>query len=127
MTLKQAIATQHAPKPIGTYSQAIQVNNIVYFSGQIPKDPTTEQMITNDFVAETKQVFENIAAVASAAGGSLNQIVKLTIFLTDLANFKTVNETMAQYFQAPFPARSTVQVTALPANARIEIEAIMAL
>jgi reactive intermediate/imine deaminase len=126
MTMKKMIHTQHAPHPLGAYSQAIQVNNIVFISGQIPNIPKTNQMITNDFVAETKQVFDNIAAVAKAANGSLDHIIKLTIYLTDLNNFTQVNEIMMHYFQVPFPARSTVQVAALPANARIEIEALMA-
>jgi reactive intermediate/imine deaminase len=124
---KQMIHTEAAPKPSGTYSQAIRSGNTVYLSGQIPISPETKQIITDNFKLEAQQVFQNLSAVAKAAGGDLNQIVKLTIFLSDLNNFPIVNETMAEIFQEPYPARSTFQVAALPAGARIEIEAVMVL
>jgi reactive intermediate/imine deaminase len=120
----QVIHTNDAPQPIGTYSQAVKVGNTVYLSGQIPKNPKTEKM-AEGFAAELMQVLDNLNAVAVAAGGSLQQIVKLTLFMIDLNDFSKVNEIMVAYFQKPFPARSTVQVAALPANASIEIEAIM--
>jgi|SRR5579872_1342744 len=123
--MKQMIDTPLAPKPSGTYSQAIKSNNTIYISGQIAKSPDTDQMITESFGAEAKQVFNNLSAVAKAAGGNLNQIVKLTVFLTNLADFPIVNQIMAEIFTAPYPARSTFQVAALPAGARIEVEAVM--
>jgi reactive intermediate/imine deaminase len=123
--MKNAINTPLAPKPIGPYSQAIRSNNTVYLSGQIGKSPETDQMVMESFSAEAKQVFQNLSAVAKAAGGDLNQIVKLTIFLTDLSDFPIVNQTMTELFETPYPARSTFQVAALPAGARIEIEAVM--
>ncbi len=123
--MKQMIETPLAPKPLGTYSQAIRSQNTVYLSGQIAKSPTTDQMITENFSAEAKQVFDNLSAVAKAAGGDLNRIVKLTIFLMDLSDFPEVNQIMAELFEKPYPARSTFQVAALPAGARIEVEAVM--
>lgn len=123
--MKQIVATTSAPKPGGTYSQAIRSNNVVYLSGQIGISPETDQMITESFSAEARQVFENLSAVAKAAGGDLNKIVKLTVFLTDLADFPIVNQMMTELFNKPYPARSTFQVAALPAGARIEVEAVM--
>lgn len=123
--MKQVIDTPLAPQPSGTYSQAIRVNNTVYLSGQIAKSPETDQMITESFSAEARQVFDNLSAVAKAAGGDLNKIVKLTIFLMDLSDFPVVNQIMAELFEKPYPARSTFQVAALPASARIEVEAVM--
>lgn len=120
--LRKAIHSDQAPKAIGPYSQAIRVGDTVYMAGQIPLDPATMQMVEGDFEKEARRVFENIKAVISAAGGSFEQIVKVTIFLTDFANFAKVNEVMAEYCKAPFPARSTVAVAALPRNARVEVE-----
>ena len=121
------IDTPLAPAAIGPYSQAVRHGNLVFFSGQIPLDPASMTLVTGDIAAQTTQVLKNMAAVAEAAGGSFKDIVKLTIFLTDLADFATVNETLKGHFTAPYPARSTVQVAALPKGAAIEIEAIMAL
>jgi reactive intermediate/imine deaminase len=123
--MKQMIYTSKAPKTIGTYSQAIKTNQYIFLSGQIPKSSETDQMISNDFKAETKQVFLNLSEVCKASGGSLNNIVKLTIFLTDLSHFSIINEVMTELFEEPYPARSTIEVKALPAGARVEIEAIM--
>lgn len=121
------VDTPLAPAAIGPYSQAVRCGNLVYFSGQIPLVPASMTLVTGDIEAQATQVLENMKAVAIAAGGSLKDIVKLTIFLTDLSDFVTVNETMKRYFNTPYPARSTVQVAALPKGAAIEIEAIMAL
>jgi reactive intermediate/imine deaminase len=121
----QAIHTDQAPKAIGPYSQAVRAGNTVYLAGQIPLDPATMQMVAGDFPEEARRVFENNKAVIAAAGGSFAQVVKVTIFLTDFANFAKVNELMAEYFEQPYPARSTVAVAALPRNARVEIECIL--
>jgi len=118
----KAVHTDQAPKAIGPYSQAVRAGDTVYLAGQIPLDPATMQMVEGDFEKEAQRVFENIAAVIAAAGGSFSQVVKVTIFLTDFANFAKVNELMARYFKEPYPARSTVAVAALPRNARVEIE-----
>ena len=120
--LIKAIHTGEAPKAIGPYSQAVRAGDTVYLAGQIPLDPVTMQMVEGDFAREAERVFENIKAVIAAAGGDFSQVVKVTIFLTDFANFAKVNELMAKYFQGPYPARSTVAVAALPRNARVEIE-----
>ncbi len=125
--MKKVIFTNKAPAPIGTYSQAMRINHTVYISGQIPKDPVSGNMITGDFEKEVKQVFTNLSEVSKAAGGNLNNIVKLTIFITDLNLFSELNAVMGEYFVEPYPARSTVQVSRLPADARVEIEAIMIL
>ena len=125
--MKEKIHTRFAPDAIGTYSQAIKVGNTVYFSGQIPLDPATMTLVTGDIDAEARQVFTNLQEVARAAGGSFDQIVKLSIFLTDLTHFPIVNEVMTEFFNEPYPARSTVQISALPRGAQIEIEAIMVL
>lgn len=125
--MKEKIFTLSAPSAIGTYSQAIKAGSAVYCSGQIPLDPVTMNLITGDIAAETHQVFNNLREVAMAAGGSLNHMVKLTIFLTDLTHFPIVNEVMSDFFDEPYPARSTVQVSALPRGAQIEIEGIMVL
>ncbi|MDP1932626.1 MAG: RidA family protein [Gammaproteobacteria bacterium] len=127
MSHNNIIDTPLAPAAIGPYSQAVRVGNLVFFSGQIPLDPASMTIVSGDIEAQTVQVLDNMKAVAVAAGGNLKHIVKLTIFLTDLADFATVNETMKKYFDAPYPARSTVQVAALPKGAAIEVEAIMAL
>src|SRR3954462_2230340 len=118
----KAVHSEPAPKAIGPYSQAVRVGDTVYLAGQIPLDPVTMQMVEGDFDQEARRVFENIKAVIAASGGSFAQVVKVTIFLTDFANFAKVNEMMAQYFKEPYPARSTVAVAALPRNARVEIE-----
>lgn len=125
MLEKQVVYTKKAPAVIGPYSQAIKINNMVYLSGQIPFDPETNQLITNSVEAEIHQVFKNLRNVAEAAGGSLMNIVKLTIFLTDLTHFPLVNNIMMQYFSEPYPARSTLGVAALPKGVTIEIEGIM--
>lgn len=119
------IYTETAPQAIGAYSQAICHNNIVYLSGQIPLDPKTMQLCSNDIAPQIHQVIQNLSAVCEAAGGSLSHIVRLSIYLTDLAHFPLVNELMTQYFSKPYPARSTIGVAALPKNAQVEIDAIM--
>jgi len=121
------IQTDQSPSAIGTYSQAVNVDGVVYISGQIPLDPETMEIVDGDFRAKTVQVFENLKGIANAAGGSFKDIAKVTIFLTDLDNFATVNDVMATYFDAPYPARSTVEVSGLPKAVEIEIEAILAL
>lgn len=123
--MKEKIHTRFAPDAIGTYSQAIKAGNTVYFSGQIPLNPETMNLVTGDIAIQATQVFTNLQEVARAAGGSLDQMVKLTIFLTDLTHFPIVNEIMSGFFNEPYPARSTVQVSALPRDAQIEIEGIM--
>ena len=124
---RQTIHTNRAPAAIGTYSQAVRVGDTVYLSGQIPLDPATGQLVTNDIDAEIKRVFENLKAVAEAAGGSLAHVVKLTVFLTDLVHFAKVNEIMATYFSEPYPARAAVGVAQLPKGARVEMECILSL
>jgi len=124
---KKIISTAAAPVAIGPYSQAVQVGNFVFCSGQIPLDPVTMEIVSGGIEAQAVQVLENMRAVATAASAQLQDTVKLTIFLTDLADFGIVNETMKRYFSAPYPARSTVQVAALPKGAKIEIEATLAL
>jgi reactive intermediate/imine deaminase len=125
MSTKTIISTEKAPAAIGTYSQAVKVDNTVYFSGQIPLNPETMEMVTESFEAQAKQVFENLKAVAEEAGGSLNDFVKITVLLSDLKFFGQVNELMAEYFEAPYPARAAYAVKALPKDADIEIEAVM--
>ncbi len=124
---KQAIHSDNAPAAIGTYSQAIRSGDLVFLSGQIPLDPATMEFVDGNFEARTRQVFENLRAVAQAAGGELDQVVKLTIFLTDLANFATVNSVMEDFFDQPFPARAAVGVASLPKGADVEADAILAL
>lgn len=124
---KLAIHSDAAPAAIGTYSQAIQFGDIVFLSGQIPLLPETMEIIDGDFETRARQVFRNLAAVANAAGGDLNNVVKLTIFLTDLDNFATVNSVMEEFFEAPFPARAAVGVAALPKGVDVEADAILAL
>jgi reactive intermediate/imine deaminase len=121
-TTRKTIHTQAAPQAIGSYSQAVQVGDTVYLSGQIPLDPATMQLITGDIHAEIRRVFDNLAAVAQSAGGSLANAVKLTVYLTDMALFPAVSEVMTTYFSAPYPARVTVGVAQLPRGARVEIE-----
>ncbi len=122
---KVIISTDKAPAAIGTYSQAVKIGTTVYLSGQIPLVPATMQMVSENFAEQTQQVFENLTAVCQAAGGSLNDMVKVNIFLTDLSNFATVNEIMSKHFSAPYPARAAVQVSALPRGAQVEIDGVM--
>lgn len=124
---RQVIETLCAPRAIGTYSQAVMAGNILYLSGQIPLDPTTMELVQGGVTAEIHQVFRNLAALANAAGTSLNSVVKLNVYLTDLANFADVNKIMATYFSSPYPARAVVGVAALPRGAHIEADAILAL
>lgn len=124
---KTIIHTDDAPAAIGTYSQAVRVDNTVYVSGQIPLDPASMEVVGGGIEAEIRRVFDNLQAVAEAAGGSLASIVKLNIFLTDLANFPTVNEIMAQYFQQPYPARAAIGVAALPKGVGVEMDAVLVL
>ena len=122
---KEIIQTNNAPKAIGTYSQAVKVDHTIYLSGQIPLVPGTMTIIEGDITAQITQVFDNLKAVAEAAGGDLGDIVKLNVFLTDLSNFPIVNEIMGRYFQEPYPARAAIGVAALPKNAGVEMDAIM--
>ncbi len=124
---KEAIHSDAAPAAIGTYSQAIKTGNLLFMSGQIPLDPATMTVVDGNFETRARQVFDNLKAVAEAAGGDLNRIVKLTIFLTDLENFATVNAVMEDYFDQPFPARAAVGVAALPKGVDVEADAILAL
>lgn len=124
---KKPIHSDNAPAAIGTYSQAIQSGNLVFMSGQIPLDPATMEVVEGDFEARARQVFENLQAVAAAAGGSLDQVIKLTIYLTDLTNFASVNAVMGEYFSEPFPARAALGVASLPKGVDVEAEAILAL
>lgn len=124
---KIPIHSNHAPAAIGTYSQAIRTGNLVFLSGQIPLDPDTMDVVGGDFEARARRVFDNLKAVVEAAGGELNQVVKLTIFLTDLANFAAVNSVMEDYFDTPYPARAAVGVASLPKGVDVEADAILAL
>ena len=124
---KKAIHTDDAPAAIGTYSQAIEVNDLVFLSGQIPLDPATMEVVDGDFETRARQVFDNLSAVAAAAGGTLDDVVKLTVFLTDLGNFATVNTVMEDYFREPFPARAAVGVASLPKGVDVEADAILSL
>ena len=127
MRTRNSINTAGAPRAIGPYSQAVRAGDAVYLSGQIPLSPETQEFISGDIRKQTLQVLENLKAVAEAAGGSLAEIVKLNIYLTDMQDFSIVNELMAEYFKEPYPARATVQVAALPKGAPIEIDAVMIL
>ncbi len=122
---KKIIQTPNAPTAIGTYSQAVEVNNTVYLSGQIPLDPTTMTLIEGDIAKQIRRVFDNLQAVAHAANAELSDIVKINIYLTDLSHFATVNEIMAQYFQEPYPARAAIGVASLPKNAQVEMDAVI--
>lgn len=124
---RDVIKTAAAPQAIGPYSQAIKVGNTVYLSGQIPLVPDTGVLDTGDMRAQIRRVFENLSAVAQAAGGGLSDVVKLNVFLTDLGHFALVNELMAQYFREPYPARAAVGVAALPKGAAVEMDAVMVL
>lgn len=123
---REIIKTDKAPAAIGPYSQAVKVDNTVYLSGQIPLDPATMEIVEG-IEAQTRRVFDNLSAVAQAAGGSLNQITKLNIFLIDLNNFSLVNQMMSEYFQEPYPARAAIGVAALPKGSQVEMDAIMVL
>jgi len=125
--MKSIISTDKAPSAIGTYSQAVKVKNTVYLSGQIPLVAETMQVVEGDFAAQAHQVFKNLSAVCEAAGGEINDMVKVNIFLTDLENFATVNEVMSQYFNEPYPARAAIQVSRLPKDVDIEIDGVVEL
>ncbi len=125
--MKSVIHSGAAPEAIGPYSQAIKAGNTVYLSGQIPLDPQSMALVSEDFAEQTHRVFKNLQAVCDAAGGTINDMVKANIYLTDLGQFATVNEIMAQYFTTPYPARAAVQVAALPKGAQIEIDGVMEL
>ena len=127
MSNRAFIATQSAPQAIGPYSQGIKAGNTVWISGQIPLDPISMTLVEGDIAAQAEQVFTNLAAIAEAAGGTLNNAVKVNISLTDLSDFDAVNTVMASHFEAPYPARACVQVAALPKGADIEVEAILVL
>ncbi|WP_339800118.1 RidA family protein [uncultured Marinobacter sp.] len=127
MSNKSIIQTDDAPQAIGTYSQAVKAGDTVYLSGQIPLDPATMEVVAGDFAVQTRQVFQNLKAVCEAAGGDLQDIVKLNIYMTDLANFATVNEVMATCFQEPYPARAAIEVSALPKGVPVEMDAVMVL
>ena len=125
MSASQVIQTGNAPQAIGPYSQAVRSGSLVFLSGQVALDPETMRLVEGGIMEQTEQVFDNLAAVAAAAGLSLDNAVRMTIYLTDLGNFKTVNEIMARRLDAPYPARVTIGVAALPANAIVEIDAIL--
>jgi reactive intermediate/imine deaminase len=125
--MTRIIRTDHAPAAIGTYSQAVAVGSTVYVSGQIPLDPATGTLVTGGIDAEIRRAFDNLLAIAQAAGGTLDDVVKLTLYLTDLGHFPQVNQIMAEYFQEPYPARATVGVASLPRGARIEMDCILSL
>lgn len=124
---REIIRTDRAPQAIGTYSQAVKVGTSVYLSGQIPLEPESMKLVTGDVEAQIRQVFDNLRAVAQAAGGDLGDLVKLNVFLTDLNDFLLVNQVMAQYFSEPFPARAAIGVAALPKGARVEMDGVMEL
>ena len=119
------ISTPEAPAAIGTYSQAVRAGDTVYLSGQIPLDPKTMKIVDGDFEAQARRVFDNLRAVCRAAGGDFNRVVRVTVYLTDLANFAKVNEVMATYFREPFPARAAIGVASLPRGSLVEIDAVM--
>ncbi len=121
------IATPHAPKAIGTYSQAVKSGTTVYLSGQIPLDPATGELVPGDMEAQVRRAFENLKAVAVAAGGDLSRLVKVNVYLTDLANFALVNKVMAEYCPEPYPARAAVGVAALPRGAGVEVDGVLEL
>lgn len=125
MSNRSIVNTDQAPQAIGTYSQAVKVGNTVYLSGQIPLVPATMQVVEGDFEAQAVQVFENLKAVCVAAGGKMDDVVKVNLYLTDLADFSIVNEVMARYFTQPYPARAAVEVSALPRGVAFEAEAVM--
>ena len=122
---REPISTPRAPAAIGPYSQAVRAGGVVYLSGQIPLDPASGELVQADISTESRRVFDNLRAVCEAAGGTLDDVARVGIYLTDLADFAAVNAVMADYFQAPYPARSTIQVSALPRGARVEVDAIL--
>ena len=122
-----AIHTDQAPAAIGPYSQAVRAGNTVYLSGQIPLDPSTGELVAGDIQAQARRAFDNLRAVCEAAGGSLDQVARLGLYVIDLADFAAVNAVMAEYFDAPYPARSTIQVSALPKAAAFEVDAVLVL
>jgi len=124
---RQIIQTDKAPRAIGTYSQAVKCGNTVYCSGQIPLDPASMNLVEGDMNAQVRRVFDNLQAVAEAAGGSLADVAKLNVFLTDLSHFALVNEIMAEYFQEPYPARAAIGVASLPKGAQVEMDAVLEL
>lgn len=124
---KQIISTPNAPAAIGIYSQAVRVGNTIWVSGQIPLDPKTKELVEGDMEAQVRQVFANLKAVVTAAGASFDDVVKVTVFLTDLGNFALVNKIMAEHFREPYPARAAVGVASLPRGAQVEVECIVAL
>ena len=124
---RQIISTDRAPGAIGTYSQAVKTGDTVYISGQIPLDPKTMEVVDGDIEAMVRRVFDSLKAICEASGGGLSDIAKLTIYLTDLANFPVVNEVMSEYFQVPYPARAAVGVSALPKGVQVEMDAVMSL
>ena len=125
MLASQVVQTEDAPQAIGPYSQAVRSGPLIFLSGQVPLDPVTMRLVEGGIEEQTEQVFDNLAAVAAAAGSNLGQTLRMTIYLTDLGNFTIVNEIMARRLEEPYPARATIQVSALPANAMIEIDAIL--
>lgn len=125
MADKEIISSPRAPAAIGPYSQAVKTGNLVFMSGQIPLDPATMEVVSDEIEPQARRVMDNLAAVAAEAGGTLDDCVKLTIYMTDLSNFAVVNSVMQEYFQQPYPARATIEVSALPRNVKVEIEAIM--
>jgi len=125
MARREPVSTKDAPAAIGTYSQAIATGQLVFLSGQIPLDPATMDVVEGDVRTQTERVFDNLAAVAAAAGGSLDDVVKLTVYLVDLGDFATVNEVMRERFREPFPARAAIGVSALPRGVRVEVEGIL--
>jgi reactive intermediate/imine deaminase len=125
--MKEIINTDKAPQAIGTYSQAVKVGKTVYLSGQIPLVPETMLMVEGDFAANVRRVFDNLTAVCEAAGGSLQDIAKLNIFLTDLGNFAIVNTIMAEYFEQPYPARAAIGIASLPKDAEVEMDGVLEL
>jgi len=124
---RQIVSTPRAPSAIGTYSQAVRVGNTLWVSGQIPLDPATMTLVDGGIEAQTRRVFDNLKAIVSAAGASLDEVVKVSIFMIDLAHFALVNKIMAEYFREPYPARAAIGVAALPRGAQVEVECIVAL
>lgn len=124
---RQAITTSLAPAAIGPYSQAVRCGNTVYLSGQIPLDPQTGELVRGDIDTQARRVFDNLRAVCAAAGGSLDDVMRVGIYLTDLGDFAAVNAVMAEYFEAPYPARSTIGVASLPRGAQVEVDAVLVL
>ena len=122
---RQAIHSDRAPAAIGPYSQAVRAGGVVYLSGQIPLDPATGELVSADIATEARRVFDNLKAVCEAAGGTLEDVARVGIYLMDLSDFAAVNAVMAEYFQAPYPARSTIQVAGLPRGARVEVDAVL--